>query len=234
MQTQNRSNSGGFTLLEILVAVAIFAAVGSILYSSYIGTFRTIEYAESQSEMYWMARITLERMMEDLESAYLPTGIRDMENEGDFSQATGFFGEDAEIDGRSADNIKFASWEHLVFSAYERGGKAWIVYYVKESEEEEGFILYRSDTGEFNDQPDEGTGGLALCESLRSVDFTFYDENGESYDSWDSSVDPLKNRLPAMVSIEIEFLNRSDPESPIKFITSVALPLVRIEYDRRS
>jgi len=234
MQTKNRSNSRGFTLLEILVAVAIFAAVGSILYTSYTGTFRTIEYAESQSEIYWMARITLERMMEDLESAYLPTGVRDMENEGDFSQATGFFGEDAEIYGRSADNLRFSSWEHLVFGAYEKEGKARIVYYVKEGEEEEGFILYRSDTSEFNDQPDEGTGGLALCESLHSVDFTFHDENGEFYDNWDSSVDPLKNRLPVMVSIELEFLNRSYPESPIKFITSVALPLARIEYDRRS
>ncbi|MDB9822804.1 prepilin-type N-terminal cleavage/methylation domain-containing protein [Deltaproteobacteria bacterium] len=233
MQPKNRSNSRGFTLLEIIVAIAIFAAISSILYSSYIGTFRTIEYAESHSEIYRMARIALERITEDLESAYIPRGVKDLENEDPFLRTTGFFGDDAEIDGRSADNLKFASGEHLVFNEHYKGGKARIVYYVKEHEEEEGFILYRSDTSEFNDQPEEGTGGLALCGSLHSVNFAYHVENGELYDNWDSSVDPLKNKLPVMVSIELEFMNQSDPESPIKFITSVALPLARIEYDKR-
>jgi type II secretion system protein J len=232
MRKKNILNSRGFTLLEILVAVAIFAAIASILYSSYAGTFRAIEYTESQSEIYNMARIALERMTEDLESAYIPAGVRDPENEDDILRSIGFFGEDREIDGRDADNIKFLSGKHIVFDDYGKGGKARIAYYIKEHEEEEGFVLYRSDTGELNNRPDEDSGGLVLCEGLYSVDFMYHGENGEFYDNWNSSVEPLKNRLPVMLSIELEFIYGFDNESPIKFMTSVALPLARIDYDK--
>ncbi|NVM57644.1 MAG: hypothetical protein HWN51_05950 [Desulfobacterales bacterium] len=70
--------------------------------------------------------------------------------------------------------------------------------------------------------PEEGVGGLALCERLESVNFTCYDAKGEQYDSWDAS---SKEGIPQIVSVSLEFANPSDPEAPLKFVTSVALPM---------
>lgn len=217
-------NSKGFTLFEIMITTFIFAVVLSLLYTAYMGTFRNIEATESQSDIYGMARITLERMVEDLGSVYV-----------NIPPSDGFMGEDAEINGRNADTIRFLSRAHIVFNEDNVGARmAEIVYYIKESEEEDTFILYRSDTQEFEERPEEGTGGLILCDGLFSVNFIYYNDEGEEYESWDSTKDEFKGRVPAMVSIVLEFFNRSNPEAPFKFKTGVALPMARNSYGKTS
>ncbi len=59
----------GFTLVEILVAIAILAVVLSTIYVSFISTMRVVKSLEYGDEIYYMARITLERMVLDLQSA---------------------------------------------------------------------------------------------------------------------------------------------------------------------
>ena len=211
----NPTNPKGFTLLEILIAMFIFAIVLSTIYTSYTGTFRIVNETESQADIYGMARIALERMLEDLESAT---------SESDEDSA--FVGEDTEIKGRNADSLRFISRAHLVFSEQEQpSGTAEIAYYVQEDDEGEGFVLYRTDRPAFQEKPEEGTGGLVLCDSLVSVDFTYYDDEGEEHDNWDSTSEEFKDKIPKMVSIKLEFENSADIEAPFSFMTSVALPL---------
>ena len=62
----------GFTLLEILIAVVILVIVLSTVFASFTGTLRLVSETESQAEVYQMARIALERILEDLESANVP------------------------------------------------------------------------------------------------------------------------------------------------------------------
>ena len=76
----NFRNQKGFTLLEILLAFFIFSIVLTTLYTAYTGTFRNIDQAESQSDAYQMARIALERMIEDLESTYVTPPVEDQES----------------------------------------------------------------------------------------------------------------------------------------------------------
>jgi len=40
--------------------------------------------------------------------------------------------------------------------------------------------------------------------------------------------DELKDKIPKMVSVSLEFLNSLDPEAPLKFATSVALPIEQV------
>jgi general secretion pathway protein J len=214
-----------FTLLEILIAMFIFAIVLSTIYTSYTGTFRIVDDTESQTDIYEMARIALERMHEDLESVYILENPKSSEPEELASPVSEFLGEDKEIEGKSADLLRFVSTAHLIFSEEDKAsGTAEIAYYVEEGHEGDGFVLYRSDTPPFEEKPEEGTGGLVLCDSLVSVNFAYYDDEGEVSDKWDSSSDEFKNKIPRMVSILLEFQNKSDPETPFKFFTTVALP----------
>jgi len=66
------TNKAGFTLLEILVAMAILTIVLSTLYAAFTKTLAEMNQVESEGDMYQMARITLERMQEDLECSLLP------------------------------------------------------------------------------------------------------------------------------------------------------------------
>ncbi len=220
----NSTNPKGFTLLEILIAMFIFAIVLSTIYTSYTGTFRIVNETESQADIYGMARIALERMHEDLESVYIPKDAKLPESDEDST----FVGEDTEIKGRSADSLRFISRAHLVFSEQEQAsGTAEIAYYVEEDNEGEGFVLYRSDTPAFEEMPEVGTGRLVLCDSLVSVNFNYYDDEGEVHDNWDSTSEELEDKIPQRVSIKLEFENSADPETPFSFMTSVALPLSR-------
>ena len=230
----------GFTLLEILIAMFIFVVVLSTIYTAYTGTFRNMEVTESQAEIYEMARITLERMMEDLESVYLPQRTKGSQSGDDTLQPTRFVGESTEIKGRRVANIRFVSRAHLVFNEEDKEtGPAKIVYYVRESnEEEKGLSIYRSDTPVFEERAEGGgeerAKGLLLCDGLYSVNFTYYDDEGEAHDSWDTTENEYKDKLPRAVSILLEFVNKTNPESPLKFMTSVALPMARDTYEKAS
>ena len=215
----------GFTLLEILIAIFIFAVVLTTIFTSYTGTFRIIDETESQTDVYAMARIVLARIQEDLESISFKE-TKTSEPEESFPQSAMFLGENNEINGRDADSLRFLSRAHLIFNEKdENPGIARISYYVSENEEGDSLVLYRSDTPELEEPPGEGTGGLILCDGLFSMDVTYYDADGEVYEDWDSSGDEFKNKLPKMVSILLEFGNDENHEKQHKFMTSVALPM---------
>ncbi len=223
-------NIRGFTLLELLVALTILAAILAMLYPSYTGTFRNIEAAESQSEIYQMARIALERISEDLQSACIPKKSGAYQNSEGNDRSTFFLGQDSTLDGKNADRLRFLSEAHVLLNENDRAGRGWIAYYVKEMEGEDALVLYRSDTLELEDKMEEETGGFVLCDRLHSIDFTFHDENGETYDFWDSSIEPFKDKLPVMVTIRLKAVNKSENGPPISFMTSVSLPMARNRY----
>ncbi|MBW2172069.1 MAG: prepilin-type N-terminal cleavage/methylation domain-containing protein [Deltaproteobacteria bacterium] len=220
------TNQHGFTLLEILIAVFIFGVVLSTIYSSYVGTSRIVTETEYQADIYSMARITLDRMHEDLESIYVSQNPEPAESDEDNITGSDFVGDDTEIDGRDADSLQFLSRAHIIFSEKDQpSGTARIEYYVKQSEEESYFVLHRSDTPELEEPPGKGTGGLVLCEKLLSIDFTYYDAKGEEYDNWDSTTEAFKGKIPSMVSILLEFENRLGAEAPYMFLTTVTIPM---------
>jgi general secretion pathway protein J len=225
MKQINPTNRSGFTLLEILIAMFILAVVLSTIFSSYTGTLRIVDDTESEAEIYAMARVALERMLEDFESVYFSKSKKTAESEEDALQPARFVGEDKENEGSGADTLRFLSKAHLIL---EEGGNdsgvAEIVYSVGESEEGGNLVLYRSDRPEVERASEQGTEGAILCEGLFSVDFTYTDAEGEVHENWDSREEKFKDRLPAMVSITLQFVNRSQPDVPLKFMTGVALP----------
>ena len=225
---QYSKKNSGFTLAEILIAIFIFAVVLTTIYTSYTGTFRIVNETEYQAEIYRMARITMERMLEDLESIYIPKSEGNPESGESPIQSVQFEGKDREIKGMCADTIRFISRAHINLSGQDEDtGKTEIGYYVKENEEGEDLVLYRSDRPMFEQSLllEEDSGGFVLCERLVSVNFTYYEENGEALEGWDPESDALKDKIPIMVSISLDFVNPLNPEVPLRFMTSVALPI---------
>jgi prepilin-type N-terminal cleavage/methylation domain-containing protein len=224
------NESKGFTLIEILIAIAILATILTTIYASFTGTFRNIKGAESQVEVYRMARIAFERIVEDLESAYILERSSEEDQPAEDNDLPGFIGEDDETDGRSRDSIQFYSRAHLDLKDLEiKGMQTRISYYVDENEEGETLTLYRADTLK-SQLEDESQAGLVLCNELYSVDFKYLNNKGESLESWDSTSDQSGKGLPAMVTIRLEFANMDDLESPYKFMTGVSIPMARSQY----
>ena len=232
INTIDPTNPDGFTLAEILIAIFIFAVVLTMIYTSYTGSFRVVDETESQAEIYRMARIAMERMVEDLESTYVPKREGNAQSEEEPMQLFQFVGKDQEIKGRYADTLRFISRAYLNLSGNDEDtGKTEISYYVKENEEGEDFVLYRSDRPMFEEGFlfEEESDGLVLCEGLISVDFTYYEESDEPIESWDSTSEEHKDTIPRIVSILLEFVNPLNSKTPLQFMTSVLLPIERGE-----
>ncbi|MBN1908008.1 MAG: type II secretion system protein [Deltaproteobacteria bacterium] len=212
----------GFTLLEIVVAIAIFAVIISLIYPAYTGTYRNIEIAETQSEIYEMARTALIRIVEDLESTYVPAPSEIGQGE---TASEPLIGQDDFIEGRDSDRIRFFSRSHIdLEESQDEAGEAKIAYYPI-LKEDKSITLYRSDTRANLEWPEENTGGWRICEGLYSVNFTYRNKESNTYDTWDASVAGQVTGLPPMVTVTLGFIDKDDPEKPLTFSTSVALPL---------
>ena len=212
----------GFTLLEILLAFFIFAILFTVIFASYSGSFKTIDMTESRMEHYRKAAIAMDRISEDLQASYIsnlpPNSF------GEPAGYTRFLGEDKDINGRSADSLSFFSRIRPIFDdVAEMSSGQLISYDVIQGDEEGELILLRSEEAEFIKVSEESK-GLPLCDGLQAVVFTYFNDDGESYESWDSDSEDSTQILPRMVSITLEFLNFENPDAPLKFMTSIALP----------
>ena len=95
----------------------------------------------------------------------------------------------------------------------------------KEGDEEGELLLLRTENPEFIDEIDAKE-GQTLCDGLQSVAFTFFNDEGEPLESWDSDIEEHDGALPRIVSVELEFQNRANPDAPMKFMTGVSLPVL--------
>ena len=213
----------GFTLVEVLLAFFIFSILFITIYTSYSGTFKTINLTENRMELYRKAAITLEKMSEDLQSGYI--SILPQGSFGQPAEYTRFLGEDNSINGRDADTLDFFARVSSLFSNEAEASSGQLISYsIIQGEGDDELVLLRSEHPEFIDETEE-KGGLVLSDGLQAVNFIYYDDDGNDHEQWDSDSEEFKGRLPRRVSIELEFLNYENPEAPLKIMTSVAMPV---------
>jgi len=206
----------GFTLVEILIAIFILGLVMSTVYVSYSGILKTSHQMEKESNIYKMARTSMDRMIKDLSSLQTNSGSFD------------FRAKKKTLSNREFYSLSFWSASHLAFGENEgTGSPATISYYVQEDEGGESFSLWRSDiAGTKPDKEKNLSGGFLICQNIDSWRLRFYDSTGKELESWDSSsLNEQKDKAPAAVKIELTLVNLNDKEKPYKFMTKVFLPV---------
>ena len=216
-------NNKGFTLIEVLLAFFIFSILFVTIYASYSGSFKTINMTESRMELYRKAAIAMGRVSEDLQASYI--SALPLNSFGEPAGYTRFLGEDKDINGRESDTLSFFSRVAPLFShENEMSSGQLISYDVIQGDEEYELVLLRSENPEFIDES-EGREGLTLCDGLQAITFTYFDDDGEPHESWDSDSEDSAGILPRRVSVSLQFLNYENPDAPMTFMTSIALPV---------
>jgi len=218
-----RGNDAGFTLLEVLIAISIFAVVVSAVYGAYRTTFDTIASSERQVATASAARVILERMSADLES------ISTAED--------GYLrGKRGEVDGRRADILSCVSLAHVVFSRKAPPVKRAALSYTITETESGLFDLYRADVP-MTPQTNGATGDTAQAEilgkGLLELRITYVTADGQEVDEWDSAVTGttagnVTMKLPVMIRLQISFGDAEKGETDAIFRTAVALPVVPV------
>lgn len=219
----------GFTLLEILVAISIFAVLMTTLYASFNAVTNRNQAIEEGRGLYEMARSCLERIRTDLSAIYVE--LPPLYTPPDFDDPADpyrFVGQEEIVGAESFSRLRFASQAHLPMGGETETGIAEIVYYVEPVDRfDSAYVLRRSDTAYPYDMEefamDEATDPI-VCKGVESFQLSFIDQEGEARTDWDSEEGILEYATPRAVKIEITV---SDEASSHAFSTTVPLPVYR-------
>ncbi len=225
-----RSNPQGFTLLELLVAVSIFAVVISMVYGAYRSTFRITSDSEAKLHFSAMARVAMDRITEDLETLYTGTGgyMLGVREEGKTGRA---------------DRLVFTSTTHLALNDADLPAGYAVLKYSLETDDASGLRrLHRSDVpalpGVSPDDEESGKGDV-VCEELTGFELEYVDGRGAENEGWQSHDDSLdwndeliQGRYPALIRITMQFAASADDGERVSYHTAVALPPVEDAGDQ--
>jgi general secretion pathway protein J len=191
---QNRARQdrqGGFTLVEVLVAITIFGLAVSTLFASFNIVISSIDPMNAGLDDYEMASNAMDRIKMDLkslclthDSIYLPPEMEEDDNPDRFR----FISENISFDANSYSQLRFASFEHIGFTRDQKTRIGIINYYV-DSSEDGTLVLKRSDieavsydeTETYNTKNDP-----VLCERVKLFELAFVDQDGKIHEYWNS------------------------------------------------
>lgn len=191
-----RKRTGGFTLIEVLLAVSILAFIVSIVYASFSTVGNNVEQAETMRDNTDLARTLLIKMSDDVANAYLPATMT--------NQAV-FYGKKEElrtgngtIRHDSLNLTTLTNWRRLNSKETE----LWEVgYFFKEKEDRTGFVLMRREKRELTTDSRVLEGGTEyeITDKVTGLQFR-YSTNGTVWsDEWDSR--NKSNTLPKFVEL---------------------------------
>ena len=214
----------GFTLLEILISIFIFAIIVTTVFGSYNFVLSNSKTVDKAISSYQMGQNCLNRMIVDLESIHvcLPPAYSppDFDDPPDTCRIVGDI---SDIDGAGFSRLRFTSLAHVPIKHEPQSNIPEIVYYV-EAVNENDFVLRRADNM-CSDKPfEEKKSDPVLCENIKSLTFIYYDQEGAEYENWDSDLERFGHATPVAIGIKLEIGNDSDFQV---FKTTVAIPVHR-------
>jgi general secretion pathway protein J len=222
-------NNTGFTLMEILIAMFIFAIVMTTIFGTFNGVISRTEAIKNGMGGFEMARTCLNRISSDLNAIYIEQ--KPLYHPPDFDDPPDpyrVFGKETFAGNKNFTQLRFASTDHLSMTKNIENGIAEIVYYVVEQGYPESeFVLKRSDVLYPNDEDyefEEKESDPVLCEDIEEFTVIFFDNEENEYEKWDSDSDFLKYATPYALKIKLKIKNN---DGSYYFDTKIALPVFR-------
>jgi len=165
-----RARASGFTLVEILLAMAILAFITTIMWGSFSQTATNKRALEAAQERVHTARVALMRMSRELEMAYLAT-----ENGGTPYTRT-FFTASSQA---SVDEVSFSTFAHQRLRGGLAEGDTSVVTYTGARDPDEPRVtnLVRRETRRLQAEDPKVLAGetYILCPDVARLKFSFYD-----------------------------------------------------------
>jgi general secretion pathway protein J len=199
----------GFTLIEILLAFLILGIVLTTVLASFNAVFSTTDALDSGSRYFEMAKNCLNRMTQDLQALYVRQPP--LYKKPEFNDPPDLYrivGSTAETGGTGFAALRFASSAHIQLEKSRRDGIAEIVYYVQ-ARDDGNMVLKRADNLYPYPEFEEKGADPVLCNNLKSLEFKYYDTDGDEFDEWDSDSDEYAYATPAAIRIRLEIGNET-------------------------
>lgn len=211
--TLRRTKAGGFTLLEMLVALALMSILATALYASLSIGLRARKTAEAAVQPVRAAGLALMIVGQDLDAALPPTG----------TLAGAFLGED-QTDAATAKDADTLTWHAAVGRPKEGASDvARLELAVGTPEGSTDRALLRRSVRNLLAPTEQEPVEEVVCRGVVSLNLRYFDGSAWQ-DTWDSSAQDNTLPLAVEVTIEIEREPKTTDESNVYRLTRVFAP----------
>jgi general secretion pathway protein J len=211
----------GMTLIEVMVAMAMFAGVAVLIYGGFSQTSHAKDVLNRQLDRYHELRVGLERMVRELSMAFVSANG----NMVSVSKVrTTFMGKEIGFGSR----VDFTSMSHTrVYRDSKESDQNEISYFLADDPKGDGKVLARRMQERIDDKPEEGGRVEVLISDVLEFELQYLDPaTWEWVRSWDAVTGVGQtNRLPAQVRIKLTVPSIDGKKGRDVFGTRVTLPL---------
>jgi general secretion pathway protein J len=209
--------AAGFTLVEVMIAVAITAAMGAMTLGAFRQVDRAQEIARAQGDRYAAARLALTRLAREVSMAY----ISEHYDKNRIRERPTLF------KGRE-DGLLFTTFAHqrLVRDAKE-SDEAVVEYKVASDPDHSGEeALFRREKAHIDDEADRGGREDLVADHVQSFRIGYWDAKRKDWvREWSTRSVEHTNDLPSRVRLELE-VRLADGRTE-KFSTETRIALTR-------
>jgi type II secretory pathway component PulJ len=202
----------GFTLVELLLALFLFALIAGVIFATFAAVAGGIEKGRQHIELYRVGRVALLRMAQEVGAAMPPPAGSD----------TGFQGKKNADGVTGHDRIDFLTVPYRRYSdkvpSYEL---CRVAYYVADNPQGKTALFREEDCSGEEDERREHATRLELTDLAVGLEITYYDAV-KDYEEWPPNRDD-QSLLPCRVRLALTL--RDAQQYARAFITTVALPM---------
>ncbi|MBL7684429.1 MAG: prepilin-type N-terminal cleavage/methylation domain-containing protein [Deltaproteobacteria bacterium] len=217
-QTSLRS-AEGFTLIEVMIAIAILAVIAILVFMSTSQTINSKEDTEKKDNLNHSVNMALNKMVNDLQMSFLLVGPDFLGSDG--RMKTVFKGTEDKLDFPTLSKMRY--YKNSQETDYGEVG-----YFLQDDPEQSGQkLLMRRESKRIDDKPEEGGVSEPIVDGIKELHFEYYDaQKKEWLKAWDSSQLESANRLPRAVRMTIKVVD-ADSEDPLTFSTMADIRLFK-------
>jgi general secretion pathway protein J len=210
----------GFTLMEVMIAVAITALMGAMVSMAFQTGFHAKEVVETEADHYRMLRAAMNRMAREIGSAYVSDRYDATRYRDQNDRPTNFVGE--------GDKLLFTTFAHQrLYTDAKESDQAVVEYSVKSSTEKGAngrMDLMRRENPNMDGRMDRGGNTDVLFEGVKKLEFSYWDSQRKEWqDEWDTRRTEKKSILPTRVRITLTALDENGKEARYTTQTRVML-----------
>jgi general secretion pathway protein J len=207
----------GFTLVELLIAVAITATIGAMTVGSFVQVDRATQLTRAQGDRQAAARLALTRLSREVSMAFLSDNYDHARYR---ERVTLFVGRE--------DELLFTTMAHQRLHRDVRESDQAVVEYVLERDPDRAGeeALFRRSKPRLDDEPDRGGRKDLVADRVTSFRLRYWDpRRGEWAREWTTRSTEHANELPSRVRFELEVAK--DGGGTEKFVTEARIALRR-------
>jgi general secretion pathway protein J len=194
--TSRAPRAGGFTLLEVMIAVAITAMLGAMTLGAFRQVDRARELTEDQGDRYGAAARALSRMADELQMAFL----------SDHYDRNRFRDPPTLFTGRE-ERVLFCTFAHERLARDARESDQAVIEYTLESDPDHSGeqALFRREKARIDEQPDRGGSKDLVADHLASFSLEYWDPKRKDWSrEWSTRSVDHAGELPARVRLTAE------------------------------